>query len=294
MADDSPEKDLIPVEARPVEGETGGIVLNEAEQAFLENITGGDWKKYGRVAMAAMSALPWVGSIIGAAAALSAENDQAKTNKLLYLWVQEHEVKLRELVTTLQSIFARLESFGDQIQKRIESEEYLKLVRQTFRAWDAAETIEKKDMFRKLITNAGGVTIVQDDIVRLFIEFLGKFNELHFAVIKEIYSHPRITRGEIWDNIGGEEEQPREDSSRADLFKLLIHDLSTGFVARQARETDGAGNWVRQPRGRRTTGGALTSAFDTEKEYVLTELGTEFVHYVMEDLTLQLETGELP
>ncbi len=273
--------------------EVNGVVLSKEQQAVLEQITGGNWKKYGRVAMAAMGALPWVGSIMGAAATLSAENEQGKTNHLLYLWVQEHEDKLRALIATMQSIFARLETFGDDIQARIESPEYLNLVRETFRIWDEAETGEKRDMLRKLITNAGGVKIVQDDIVRLFLDFLEKFHELHFAVIREIYAKPRITRGEIWENLDEEdaEEFPREDSSKADLFKLLIIDLSTGLVVRQARITDAHGNWQKQPARRRTRGGATTSAFDREKEYVLTELGAEFVHYVMEDLAPQLGSG---
>jgi hypothetical protein len=274
--------------------EINGVVLSKEHQAVLEQITGGNWKKYGRVAMAAMGSLPWVGSVVSATATLWAENEQGKTNHLLYLWVQEHEDKLRALIGTLQSIFARLESFGDEIQARINSPEYLNLVGGTFRIWDEAETGEKRDMLRKLITNAGGVKIVQDDIVRLFLDFLEKFHELHFAVIREIYAKPRITRSEIWENLDGEdsEEFPREDSSKADLFKLLIHELSTGYIVRQARATDAYGNWQRQPPRRRTRGGATTSAFDREKEYVLTELGAEFVHYVMDDLAPQLGSGD--
>lgn len=290
MANKNEQKD----ENLPVE--INGVVLSEEQQAVLEQITGGNWKKYGRVAMAALGSLPWVGSIMSAAATLSAENEQGKTNQLLYLWVQEHEDKLRALIATMQSIFRRFETFGDDIKTRIESPEYLSLVRETFRIWDEAETGEKRDMLRKLITNAGGVTIVQDDIVRLFLDFLEKFHEFHFAVIKEIYSKPGITRGEIWENLDGEdsEEFPREDSSRADLFKLLIHELSTGYIVRQARGTDSRGNWERKPPRRRARGGAMTSAFDREKEYVLTELGAELVHYVMDDLAPQLQGGPQP
>lgn len=295
---DEPENsgtEIIPVKAiEEASDTTEGRILSEREQAVLEQITGGNWKKYGRVAMAALGGLPWAGSVFGAAATLSAEQEQGKTNHLLFLWVQEHEEKLRELVFTLQSIFGRLETFGDEIQKRLESPEYLSLVRETFRVWDEAETSEKSEMLRKLITNAGGVSIVQDDIVRLFLDFLSKFHELHFAVITQIYNHPRITRAEIWENISGvtdDGDTPREDSSKADLFKLLIHELSSGYVIRQARETDSYGNWQHKKSRRRGGKSSLTSAFDSEKEYVLTELGAEFVHYVMEDLAPQLSDG---
>lgn len=285
-ADKEKKEEKLPVEIN-------GVVLSNEQQAVLEQITGNNWKKYGPVAMAAMGALPWVGPVISTLAAYQSGKEQDKTNHLLYLWVQEHEDKLRALISTMQSIFARLESFGDEIQGRIESPAYLNLVRESFRIWDEAETGEKRDMLRKLITNAGGVKIVQDDIVRLFLDFLEKFHELHFAVIREIYAKPRITRGEIWENLDSDEaeEFPREDSSKADLFRLLIIDLSTGLVIRQARTTDAQGNWQRQPAKRRSRGGATTSAFDREKEYVLTELGAEFVHYVMEDLAPQLGSG---
>jgi hypothetical protein len=265
------------------------VVLDDREQELLERLTGGRWKKYGRVAMAAMGGIPWVGSILSVAATLSSENDQARTNKLLALWVQEHEGKLKELIADLQRIFARLDTFGNTITERLESPEYLGLVKETFRVWDQAETSEKREMLRKLITNAGGSTLSDDDIVRLFIDFIEKFHELHFRVIREIYQRPRITRGEIWENTGTG-ARPREDSSKADLFKLLIRDLSTGEIVRQARATDAYGNWQRKPTQKRPAG-TLKSAFDTADEYVLTALGADFVHYVMEDLAPQLEGG---
>ena len=77
MASEKKPKDAaVPVVAN-------GAVLSKEQQAVLEQITGGNWKKFGRVAMAAMGALPWVGSVISAAATLSAENEQGETNHLL-------------------------------------------------------------------------------------------------------------------------------------------------------------------------------------------------------------------
>ncbi|KKQ88143.1 MAG: hypothetical protein UT12_C0027G0008 [Candidatus Curtissbacteria bacterium GW2011_GWC2_38_9] len=111
-------------------------IVSKEEQAVLEKIIGGSWKKYTRVTMAALGILPWVGSLLGAAATLSSENDQEDTTKLLFLWIKEHEIKLKELGITLNSIFDRFESFGERINQRIESEEYLSLVRKTFKKWD--------------------------------------------------------------------------------------------------------------------------------------------------------------
>lgn len=77
----------------------------------------------------------------------------------------------------------------------------------------------------------------------------------------------------------------REDSAEADLFKLLIHDLSTGHVIRQHREKDYYGNYLKQPkRARGPASPTMTSAFEGEKQYELTELGVQFVRYTMEDV----------
>lgn len=61
---------------------------------------------------------------------------------------------------TLSSVLSRLESFGENLQERIQSEEYLALVRQGFRSWDRAETEEKREFIRKLLENAGGTNSV--------------------------------------------------------------------------------------------------------------------------------------
>lgn len=280
-------------EAKPVP-QNEGEVLGKAEQAFLEQITGGDWKKYGRVGMAALGGIPWIGSILGAIATLSSEKDSEKTNKLLYLWVREHEEKLKLLVQDLRAICARLDGFGDQITGRIQSPEYLNLMRKTFRVWDAADTAEKRDMLRKVITNAGGVSIVQDDIVRLFVELIDRLNELHFRIIRDIFFNPGISSYELALNLFG--GIPQDNSAKADLFKALMHDLNMADLVRQPREADHTGQFVRKTPEKRPkdyeASRYLKTPFDPDKKQILTALGTEFVHYVMEELAPQLEAGK--
>lgn len=267
------------------------IVLNKYEQTALEAVTGGAWKKYTRVTMAALGGIPWVGSVLSAAAALSAENEQGSTNQIMFLWVKEHEQKLKELAVTLNDIFERFSSFGDEVNARLESPEYLSLVRKTFRDWDQAETFEKKEMFKKLITNSGVITLAEDDLVRLFLEWIEKYHEFHFAVIREIYKTRGITRGGIYERTRGDE--PLENSAEADLFKLLIRDLSTGSVIRQEKEVDYAGRFIRKtPSKGGVRSSTHESAFEDTKPYVLTELGAKFVHYVMDDLATQIGDGK--
>ena len=193
---------------------------------------------------------------------------------------------------TLEDVAKRFESLGTQIDERIQSESYLTLVRRAFRAWDRADTDEKRKYVRNLVSNAAGAQLSSDDVVRLFIDWLDLYHEAHFAVIREIYKSPGITRYDIWAEIHG--ELPREDSAEADLFRLLIRDLSTGSVIRQARDTDSYGRFLRKknPNRRGSLPITMESAFEDKKPYVLTELGKQFVHYTMNEIVQRIESDK--
>jgi hypothetical protein len=263
----------------------GANLVEASHDAFIDRLSGGRGRKYTRFIMAALGSIPWVGGVIAAAASLSAESDQQKISDLQELWLEEHKAKVLELGATLNDIFDRLDSLGPEIQQRIESPEYLALVRKSFRSWDEADTQDKKQMLKKLIANAGAKNLCPDDLIRLFINWIDQYHEAHFLVIKQIYKTPGITRAKIWDSINP--TRPRDDSSEADLFRYLIRDLSTGGVIRQEREADMAGRFLkRDTRGSSHAAPSRTmeSAFEETKPYVLTGLGKQFVHYVMEDV----------
>ena len=123
----------------------------------------------------------------------------------------------------------------------------------------------------------------------MFIDWIGQYSELHFRVIGAIYNSNGISRGAVWQKIG--KGNVREDSADADLYKLLFRDLSAGGVVRQHRETDYYGNFVAKPTGKKSPGSGsnvLKSAFDEEEQYELTELGKQFVHYAMTELTQRI------
>jgi hypothetical protein len=262
--------------------------VEAAGNALAEKLGSGRKRKYVRFLIAALSGIPWIGGVITASTGLSAEFKQGQVNDLHRLWLAEHQQKARELIEALGDIFTRLENFSHEIDERIESPEYLNIVKRCFRSWDEADTQEKKQMLKKLITNAGAIKLCSDDLVRLFIAWIDQYHETHFLVIKEIYRNPGITRAGIWDHIHG--VRPREDSAEADLFRYLIRDLSTGGVIRQERETDGMGNFYKRETGGRR--GALSrlmeTSFEETKPYMLTALGKQFVHYVMEDVVPQI------
>ena len=271
---------------------TKGEIVSGAEKDLIEKLNEGATDKRGRFILAALGSIPWVG-FLGAIANFKAEADQDEINLFLRLWLGEHKTKIQELVMTVNEILTRLDGFGEDVQKRIESPEYLALVRKTFRAWDQADTNEKRSMFKKLLENAGAITLCPDDQIRLFIDWIERYHESHFAVMKEIYLHQPITKGQIWDNLnpGG---RPRDNSAQAGFFGYLMRELNMGGIIRLERDTDSYGRTIRASRTPSTgssRGDTLESPFDSTKRWVLSELGKEFVRYVMEDVDLQLGEG---
>lgn len=288
---------LINTDNTPVEQlQESTLVPDPIETALIEELSKGKGRKYKRFVMAALGSIPWIGSylsILGAVAGLSAEFDQEKLNDLLKLWIEEHQPKLEELKQTISDISTRLDGLGEEIQKRIESPEYLSLVRNAFRAWDEAETAEKREYIKRLISNAGATTICPDDLVRLFISWINSYHESHFAVIKEIYKNPGITRGQIWDNLHPNTERPPDNSSQAGLFGYLIRELSIGGVIHQEKDENDRGQYMRKTlayHNKGITSQTMESPFEDTKPYVLTELGKEFIQYVLNDVVQRLES----
>jgi hypothetical protein len=239
--------------------------------------------------MAALGSIPWVGGFLSAAASYKAEDGDLKRDSLQTQWLEEHQEKINLLRNDLESVRQRFQALGAEIEQRIQSDEYLALVRKAFRTWDEADTQEKRRYIVNLITNAAGTRVCSDDVVRLFLDWLDLYHEVHFAVIQEIFKNPGATRFDIWSELYG--EIPREDSADADLFKLLIRDLSTGGVIRQERDVNELGQFVRkrpQHTHRGMTPATMESAFEDVKPYVLTELGKKFVHYTMNEVVTRI------
>jgi hypothetical protein len=245
-----------------------------------------------KIILAALGSIPWVGALLSAAATFKTEEGALKTSNLQIKWLEEHEIKLKKLLTTLAEIDQRFASIGEQIEERISSEEYLALVRKSFKVWDDSDTDEKKRYVSNLLSNSAGTKLCSDDVIRLFIDWLRMYHELHFSVIRSIYKTPGITRYEIWAELR-DENLPREDSPEADLYKYIFRELSTGGVIRQARNTTEDGRFLKQRAIRRSPRGSIgtmESAFEDTKQYVLTELGKQFVHYTMNDVVNRIES----
>ena len=151
--------------------------------------------------------------------------------------------------------------------------------------------IRRNIYIRNLLANAASCDLVTDDVIRLFIEWIEKYSETHFKVISCVYNNKGFTRLNIWNKLHG--SQVREDSTEADLFKLVVHDLSVGHIIRQHREVDYHGNFIKAPKRSysKTSSKFTTSAFDDEKQYELTNLGIQFVHYTMNEIVPKITDG---
>jgi hypothetical protein len=270
------------------------LLDSQSEESIQEqinsNLKSEKKKKFISFILSALSSIPWVGGLFSAISGLKATIDQSQVNELHIQWLEEHKHKLENLGNCIFEITQRIDDLGDEAQSRVDSKEYLELVRQGFRVWDNSSTDEKKKYIQHLLSNAAGTTLCSDDVLRLFIEWIDKYHEMHFSVIREIYKSPGITRGEIWHNIRG--TQPKDDSAEADIFKLLMRDLSTGGIIRQHRETNEYGQYLAKGRTyKRTQQKTLKSPFDNIEPYELTELGNQFIHYTMEDIAPRLESN---
>jgi hypothetical protein len=273
--------------------QTNRTLMNNKDNDVMDNrlLENGKVAKYSRNALQAIGgAIPFAGGIFSAIAGAWSEGEQDKVNRFFDHWVRMLRDEIREKEATIIDIMSRLDLQDESIAKRVESKEYQSLVKKTFREWAAAESEEKRIYIRNILSNAAATQVSSDDVIRMYIDWIAQYSEMHFQVIGAIYNSDGITRGEIWRKIG--KEQVREDSADADLYRLLIRDLSTGGIIRQHREVDKFGSFIPKQTQRRPKGSGPkppVSAFDKIEGYDLTGLGQQFVHYAMTELPPKIE-----
>jgi hypothetical protein len=239
---------------------------------------------------AAAGAIPFVGGILAAGAGAWSEREQARINDFLKHLADMLAAEMKEKTQTILELTARIDMQDEEIAQRIRSSAYQSLLRKAFRDWAGTESEEKRIFVRNLLSNAAASKFVSDDVVKLFLQWIRDYSELHFAVVGSIYNAAGITRGGVWQKLG--RKQVREDSADADLFRLSFRDLSTGGLVRQHRETDWQGNFLPKPTRRGPPNGTtktMKSAFDEDEQYELTALGQQFVHYAMTDIPPKIE-----
>lgn len=262
----------------------------QVKQDLLQKMESGIGNSVARVVLSALGGIPVAGSFIGAAGTAWSEHDYRKFQQILISWLQVQDEEITAIGRTLAEVLLRVDQENELVKARLQSPEYLSLIKRCFREWSAAESEEKKELIKNLLVHAAAVEqLCPDDVIKMFIQWIDTYNDSHFKIIREIYREPGITRFEIWKRI--HKIEVREDSAEADLFKLLIHELTLGMIIRQYREKDDNGNFIKQSRKTPVRSSSLMkSAFDDDKEYHLTELGQWFVHYTMNGDTKKPET----
>ena len=262
-----------------------------SEETDDKSLNNGGVSKISRGAIQAIGgAIPFAGGLFSSIAGAWSEHEQEKANRFFEHWIRMLEDELKEKEETIIEIMARLDLQDESISRRVESKSYQSLVKKTFREWSCAESEEKREYIRNILSNAAGSEVSSDDVVRMFIDWINIYSEMHFQVIAAIYNSDGITRGAIWKKIG--KGQVREDSADADLYKLLFRDLSTGSIIRQYKMRDYMGNPIPQNTPKRPKGSGRkppVSAFDENEGYELTALGKQFIHYAMTDLPMRIE-----
>lgn len=249
--------------------------------------------KGGKIIRGALNAagglIPFAGGLVSAAASAWGEHEQDRMNGFFRHWIDMLRAEMEEKQQTILEIMQRIDLTDQEQADRIESPQYQSLLRKSFRDWAGAESEEKRGWVRNVLSNAAVSSICSDDVVRLFLDWIKNLSELHLMVIGKFYNQDGITRREVWARLG--REPVREDSAEADLFRLLIRDLSTGGLIRQHRQTDWNGNFVKKQPQRGSRGSASNthkSAFDDGESYELTALGKQFVHYAMTEVPIKL------
>ncbi len=207
--------------------------------------------------------------------------------RMLAVWLKLQEEEIEEIGKTLTEVVSKLKLNSIKVRERVESLEYLRLVRKSFRNWSAAESEQKRILIRNLLIQASQRFTSPDEVLLMFVDLLDNYSDEHFEVLRRIYfSLPEgLTRYELWKETN-HREPPAEDSAEADMFKMLILDLTTGYLIRQPREKDYYGHFIRSkppwavaPQENIQS----TIAFDNTKKYVLTELGQQLMLYTKEE-----------
>jgi hypothetical protein len=263
------------------------VSVDNVSDKLKKRLGGHSFGKWSRFILAALGGIPVIGALLGAGASLWGETEQNETNRLLYEYVEALRHQIDRLGKTIVEITERLDPQYERYKERIESPAFLAMAGRGFRVISESDSEDKRAYVRKLLCNAATTSITSDDVVRLFLDWIEQYNDLHFRVIRALYKNEGLTRQGVWDEIHG--VKVAENSAEADLFKLLMDDLSQGHVLRFKRDVDADGNFYKaRPARTHTRSDRLKTAFDDEKPLELTELGKQFVRYTMEDMMPQL------
>lgn len=236
-------------------------------------------------------AIPFASGFFAALKNSHSDKQQKDAFNFLNNWLEMLQDEMKEKSQTIVEIAARINLQDEKVAKKISGSEFQSLTKKAFRDWGASESEDKRVYIRNILSNAAvdETTGYSYDVIRMFLDWIKNYSELHFKIISIIYTNPGINRRDIWEKLG--REQVRENSADADLYRLIIRDLSTGGIIRQKREVNSNGQFLKQKtlQGKSSKSTTMESAFENTKKYELTNLGQNFVHYAMTEVPIKID-----
>lgn len=167
---------------------------DEIQPELEQALQAGMGPKIVRFALSCLGGIPVVGGVFGAGSDAWSEAEHEQFKKILAAWLKLQEEEIREIGRTLLEIMQRLDTADATIRERLQSPEYLSLIKKSFRDWSAAESEDKRRLIRNLLANAAATKLCGDDIIRMFIEWIDRYTERHFRIVRVVHGNtaPRV------------------------------------------------------------------------------------------------------
>ena len=223
------------------------------------------------------------GGAVAAATAVQNDKSQSGVNELHSACINEIASTVDELKVTVNQILDSIKASDEEFAAKVEDPHYVELVRKAFTGWSRGQSKEKREIIRRLLSRAADTASPDYPLFNLFFDWVSRYNELHFRLIRSLKEQGTATKFQIWQGMGG--ERVRDDSAEADVFGCLFNDLNLGHIVRKVSARDGVtGIKLRATRGKRTSSPLLKSVLDDTTLQELTAVGDLFIHYAMDEL----------
>ena len=194
-----------------------------------------------RAALNALSgAIPLAGGLLSAAASAWSEKDQAKVNDFLHHLMEMLAAEMHEKHQTIVELTSRIDMQDEKISERVKSPEYQALLRKAFRDWASTEFRPKARVRAQHPVERGADRDRERRCGEAFLEWIG-ITPSGTSRSSPGSTTMRASRAAACGGRSGGRRFARIPPTPM-LFRLIFHDLSTGRIVRQHRQTDGYGN----------------------------------------------------
>lgn len=145
-------------------------------------------EKVGKFIADVATTAPYVGGLIAAVKGAYQDHQQEKANNFIHNWISMIQDEMKEKQQTIIEIMARIDLQDEQIGQKVSSSEFQSLSKKAFRDWGAAESEDKRVYIRNILSNtaADKSNAYSYDVIRMFLDWIKTYSDLHFNVVKII------------------------------------------------------------------------------------------------------------